>query len=118
VPSIRLTAVLQEEYQRLFDTCVIRESRFARVENCIATILKNQGRYNAVSALTGGAPWYVIAVIHNMESSLRFTRHLHNGDPLSARTKKVPAGRPTSGNPPFSWEDSAADALTYHGVHR
>ncbi len=49
-----------------------------------------------------------------MESSLRFTGHLHNGDPLTARTVQVPAGRPRSGAPPFSWEESAADALASH----
>ena len=38
--------------------------------------------------------------------------HLHNGDPLTGRTVRVPAGRPTRGTPPFSWEESATDAIT------
>lgn len=61
-------------------------------------------------------PWYVIAVIHNMEASLNFTRHLHNGDRLTGRTTHVPAGRPIAGNPPFTWEESAIDALTMQGM--
>jgi hypothetical protein len=45
---------------------------------------------------------------------LRFTGHLHNGDPLTAQTVQVPAGRPRTGGPPFTWEASAADALASH----
>ena len=42
--------------------------------------------------------------------------HLHNGDPLTARTVHVPAGRPLTGNPPFTWHDSAVDALNQMGL--
>jgi len=63
-----------------------------------------------------GIPWYFIAVIHNMESGMNFTKHLHNGDPLTARTVQVPAGRPRQGNPPFTWEESAVDALTLRKI--
>lgn len=57
-------------------------------------------------------PWFVVAGIHYRESDLNFNRHLHNGDPLSARTVHVPAGRPVQGEPPFSWVESAVDALS------
>jgi lysozyme family protein len=53
-----------------------------------------------------------IGPAHNRESSLRFNAHLHCGDPLNARTVHVPKGRPKTGNPPFTWEESAIDALT------
>jgi lysozyme family protein len=36
---------------------------------------------------------------------------LHNGDSLEHRTTHVPAGRPKEGEPPFTWEQSASDAL-------
>jgi lysozyme family protein len=58
----------------------------------------------------------VISVLHNLEASGDFSRHLHNGDPLTARTVHVPAGRPRSGQPPFSWQESAVDALEYDGL--
>src|SRR5437870_4838633 len=35
------------------------------------------------------------------------------GDPLTPRTTHEPKGRPSAGNPPFAWEDSAADALAF-----
>jgi hypothetical protein len=47
-----------------------------------------------------------------LESSLNFTRHLHNGDPLANRTVRVPGGRPRTGTPPFTWEESAIDAIS------
>jgi len=48
-----------------------------------------------------------------MEASGSFTRHLHEGSSLRARTKYVPIGRPKTGTPPFTWEFSAVDALNY-----
>ncbi len=57
-------------------------------------------------------PWYVIACIHYRESGLNFSKHLHNGDPLSGFTKQVPSGYPKLGHkPPFTFEESAVDAL-------
>jgi lysozyme family protein len=63
-------------------------------------------------------PWRVTAVIHYRESGLSLSRHLHNGDPLSARTVHVPAGRPINGEPPFSWQTSAMDALRLKGLDK
>lgn len=62
-------------------------------------------------------PWYFVGLIHHMESGQDFSRHLHNGDPLTARTVHVPKGRPTTGTPPFTWDYSAVDALTGMGYH-
>jgi len=56
-------------------------------------------------------PWYVIAGLHYREFNNRFTGHMHNGDPLTARTKHVPKGRPKTGNPPFTFEESFLDAM-------
>lgn len=72
----------------------------------------NKNRYQEVGGRLG-IPWYFIAVIHNMEANLNFSKHLHNGDPLTARTVQVPAGQPVNGNPPFTWEASAIDVLTW-----
>jgi lysozyme family protein len=44
-------------------------------------------------ATTSTVPWYVIAMIHNMERGLDFTEHLHNGDPLARRTINDPPKR-------------------------
>jgi lysozyme family protein len=104
------TPALRDEYQNLFDTCVTRPQRQTTVKSLTATLLQNKSRYEAVGEQVD-VPWYIIAVIHNMESSQNFKKHLHNGDPLTARTTHVPAGRPLTGNPPFTWEVSAIDAL-------
>lgn len=115
--SVVLTNALRDEYQRLFNTCVTRDRRIDNVETIVTGLSRNQDRYEAVGEPLG-IPWYFIAAIHNMESSQRFDRHLHNGDPLSARTRQVPAGRPRSGTPPFTWEASAGDALTFKRLDR
>lgn len=112
--KVAFTQTLREEYESLFNTCIIRPERQAEVEKAVAGLLSNQPRYQSVSA-ESGIPWFFIAAVHNMEASQRFNRHLHNGDPLSARTVHVPAGRPKKGKPPFTWEQSAADALAMRG---
>jgi lysozyme family protein len=105
-----LTSALREEYQALFGTCDIRPQRQQDVETLVTRIAQNQARYDVIANATG-IPWYVVGVMHNMEASLNFRTHLHNGDPLTQRTVHVPQGRPVSGTPPFTWEESALDAL-------
>lgn len=114
MPSVTLTVALRREYESLFNSCTIRPARAAEVETTVANVQANRTRYEAAG--TGAIPWYFVSLIHSMESSLEFTKHLHNGDPLTARTVRVPAGRPKSGSPPFAWETSAADALALKGL--
>lgn len=113
--KVNLTQALADEYRDLFRTMEIEPERFDAVDRIVDRILANKAEYRAAAAQVG-APWYFVAAIHNMESSLRMDRHLHNGDPLTKRTKHVPAGRPAEGDPPFTWEESAADALKLRNI--
>ncbi|OGU64882.1 MAG: hypothetical protein A2279_00375 [Stygiobacter sp. RIFOXYA12_FULL_38_9] len=117
MPAINLTQALKDEYQNLFDACQINLDKLSSVETIVNRITQNQNRYEQVGNGLG-IPWYFIAAIHNMESSSNFNCHLHNGDPLSQRTTHVPAGRPTNGQPPFTWEVSAADSLTFQRLNQ
>lgn len=103
------------DFAYLWATCKIREEKENAVISACQKILANKSRYEAISKATG-VPWYVVAVIHKMESNCNFATHLHNGDPLTSRTVQVPAGRPKTGNPPFTFEESAIDALGYDGA--
>lgn len=76
------------------------------VKGVVKKLLHNRHRYESIK----NAPWQIVAVIHYLESSMDFTKHLHNGDPLTGRTMQVPKGRP-KGQPPFTWEVSAEDAI-------
>jgi lysozyme family protein len=114
--DISLTPNLRSHYENLFNTCTIRPDKAGSVENIIKNIIDNQNRYRSLEA-TLGVPWGFIAVVHSLESSLSFTGHLHNGDPLINFTIQIPKGRPKGyGNPPFTWEQSAADALKLKGL--
>jgi len=108
----KFTAALAKEYSDLFNRCKIAPDKMAEVEEVVQRILQYQNRYASIAAQST-VPWYVIAVIHNMECGLDFTKHLHNGDSLKRRTVNVPAGRPKIGQPPFTFEVSALDALEY-----
>jgi lysozyme family protein len=108
--GIKFSKALKDEYQNLFDTCEIRADKIDLVENILSKIAQNRNRYASVGDELE-IPWQIIGVIHNMESDMNFSTHLHNGDPLTERTTHVPAGRPKIGTPPFTWEESATDAL-------
>lgn len=109
-----LTAELANEYQFLFDTCIIKPEKKTEIESLVSKMFARKATYEVVANKLN-IPWYFISIIHCMEGSLNFNTHLHNGDPLTARTVQVPAGRPPAGNPPFTWEESAIDALTLEG---
>jgi len=111
---MQLTDDIRQQYETLYAGCAILDADQAAVNAVIPTITANQNRYQNVSDSTG-VPWYVVAAIHNLEASLDFNCHLYNGDPLTARTVHVPAGQPTVGDPPFTWEQSAIGALQYDG---
>lgn len=105
-------AALRDGYASDWRQMRIRPERLAAVDAAARRILSGRDRYLEVQGLTG-VPWWVVGIIHKMECNCRFDQHLHNGDPLTARTRQVPAGRPHEGEPPFAWSHSAADALLY-----
>jgi lysozyme family protein/outer membrane biosynthesis protein TonB len=108
-------AAVREEYAALWSNMALHPSWVRAFERDAQRILRYRDRYEKVSAATG-VPWFVIGLIHSMESGLDFDTHLHNGDSLSDRTVHVPRGRPQSGKPPFTWEESAVDALGHDGL--
>jgi lysozyme family protein/peptidoglycan hydrolase-like protein with peptidoglycan-binding domain len=112
-----LTNKLAKEYGLLYESCLIRPNRKAEVDRIVRRMTANRRRYEKVAKALK-MPWYVVSVIHQMEAGMNFSRHLHNGDPLTARTTHVPAGRPKTGTPPFTWEQSATDALAQQRFDR
>lgn len=115
--AIRFTGALAAEYSGLYDSCEIRAERFTEVDRVADAVVASKSRYEAAAGALG-IPWFFVGGIHNLESSLHFDRHLHNGDPLTGRTIQVPSGRPPTGDPPFTWEESAADALRFERLDR
>jgi len=115
MPAPAYLPQLQSEYQRMFDTCIIDADKYDIVDETLDQILEGQNRYENVGT-DMNIPWYFIGILHSMECSCDFTTHLHNGDPLTARTVHEPKGRPPTGTPPFTWEFSAKDALHYDKI--
>lgn len=104
------------DYKSSYDLLVINPSKMDDANAIADKIRLNKDQYKAVEALIK-VPWYITGVVHYRESSLNFKRHLHNGDPLTDRTVHVPAGYPKKGNPPFTWIESAIDALKLKAWH-
>lgn len=104
-------AATRKGYANLWEAAQIRPKHRAATKAIVERLAKNLSQYQNV-AVAIGCPWWFVAIIHQMESGGDFKTHLHNGDPLAARTRQVPAGRPVAGFPPFTWTESALDALT------
>lgn len=117
--TVKYIPGLVAEYRALWDSMEIDPARISEGQKECDRIRANQVRYESVvEKLTPGCPpWAFIGVIHALESDCKFTRHLHNGDPLETWTTHEPKGRPVYGAPPFKWEESAVDALRFKRLH-
>lgn len=110
MPSL---AELAPEYIKLFATCEIRPEKEEEVVDFVSHVLAGQTQYVEAEKETG-VPWFVISLLHGLEAGFSFHTHLHNGDSLNRKTVNVPQNRPLH-DPPYTWLDSAVDALKYDG---
>ena len=96
---------------RLYAECEVRSDHVSEIDRLyVERILDHRETYRAVGAELG-VPWWFVGIIHGLESSFDFGRHLHNGDSLSGRTVRVPKGRPEAGEPPFTWRRLSEDGF-------
>lgn len=103
----------RDKYQELWDTLVPDNHKVNEINNWIRKIIVNKARYESVGD-EHRMPWEVIGCIHMRESSLNFTKHLANGDPLTADTIHVPGGIMAPLEPPYLWEETAVAAINHH----
>lgn len=107
-----------DEYRRRWAEAKIDPERGGAARAVARTMVANRRRYEEISAATKGVPWWFVALAHNRESGMDFGAHLHEGSPLTGRTRDVPKGRPVA--PPangrsYTFLESAIDALTMPG---
>lgn len=112
---------LRGKFADLWSTCTLIQDGplYADSFTAAAFAINNKDRYLSVGQPIG-VPWWFVGAIHRresdgFESGYCWRTHLANGNPLTARTVDVPRGRPIKGNPPFTWEEAATDALVYEG---
>ena len=102
-------------HEKLWDSVEIKGSQVFRIDKRIAQYIENKDRYVAIEKMrSGGVPSAVIFTLHGRESTWSFKKHLHEGSPLTDRTKWIPKGRPKA--PPgngsvYTFEESAEDVL-------
>lgn len=99
--------------ERRWVAAEIRPQWRGKIDAAVDRYIQTRGRYEAIERMrrAPSVPARVIFVLHGRESTWDFTKHLHEGSPLSGRTRWVPKGRPKKGSPPFTFEQSAEDAL-------
>jgi lysozyme family protein len=110
-------ASLKAEYAAWNAACQPRPERKGEIAYYLKRLNQGRALYEQVGRQLN-IPWAFIGITHGMECGFNFKAHLHNGDPLTARTVQVPKGRPAAGAPPFTWSQSATDALIYKGYHQ
>lgn len=106
-------------YVDLWNGVQIKTDRKAAMEAAANKVAAGRRHYEAISAAVG-VPWWFIGFLHLRESDCNFSRHLHNGDPLTAKTRLVPANRPPwkpRNGKAYTFEESAEDALGMKGLH-
>lgn len=120
-------------YTDTYNSAQIRPERKKEIQIAVDRIKAGQSRYEGVAATLGnGIPWWFIGICHYMEAGMfgvkNFNYHLHCGDLLTGRTFHVPKGRPKfnpgngtnppSATNPYTWEESALDALRFSGYDK
>lgn len=104
-------------YRHLWATAVVKPEKQESASHQAARVVAHRPEYEAITKDIGGKfPWWAIGTLHIRESDQDFKQHLHCGDTLYARTVHEPRGRPKvdpkSGHMPYTFEESAVDALT------
>lgn len=91
----------------------VRTVDVLRADKAVFLFQRTRARYEAIEKMrVNGMPAAIIFAIHGRESSWDFKCHLHEGSTLLHRTRDIPKNRPPPpAMPPFTWEDSANDAL-------
>lgn len=118
--------------EQLFSTAVLKTDRVNEIDIVLSKLLPEMDSYKKVALLVNkDMPWWNVMLEHAMEAGAKqrpFNYHLHCGDPLTGRTYHVPAGRPKfnpgngskppSNTNPYTWEESAVDALKLVGYDK
>ncbi len=103
-----------QTYSRQWDMCVTLPAKRAEIAKVAKRLVAAKARYQAVEKRTG-VPWYMIAAIHERESSQDWNAQLAQGDPLSRVSTHVPRGQgPYYGKD--AWERAAIIALETDGL--
>ncbi len=108
--GLRSDESLEKTYESKYYLCIPKDDYVKPAVAVCKKIIANREKYDEIAKYVNVPP-FLIGVIHYLESNFNFNSHLHNGDPLTARTVNVPAGRPVTGSPPFTFQESAIDAL-------
>ena len=104
--------VLKPHYEQLFASCQLRKSWLDRIGIVAQTIVSRRSQYDQVERQTA-VPWWFVGILHYRELNFR-DAHLHNGDPLNARTVNAPVGHPQAlpaNGHYYTFVESAIDAL-------
>ena len=104
-----------KHHEKLWDSAQIKPAFVFKIDKAIALYLDRKEIYDDIENMReGGVPSAIVFTLHGRESTWNLNKHLHEGSPLTGKTKWVPKGRPKF--PPanghtYTFNESAEDAL-------
>jgi lysozyme family protein len=103
-------------YKALWDECETKANRAHEVALVAKKLLANKARYQTIEKKTN-VPWWLIAALHERESSGNFNTILAQGDPLGHVSTHVPKGMgPYFGKDAF--ERGAIESLEHDRLNK
>ena len=79
---------MRGSYLDLWNTAKVLGNWSNETKQAVDAIVANRSRYEEVQNKTG-VPWYIVAVLHSLESSRDFGSWLANGDPPSPPSASI-----------------------------
>ena len=112
LPLLLVAAPVPIDQGARWKSAKLRPQDSIRLDKAVQLYQRTENRYKAIEAMVPhGVPAPILFCLHYRESTNDFTKHAHEGSPLTHRTRWEPVGRPPLPlNPPFTFEQSAFDA--------
>jgi len=106
-----MPASAQVDQRQRWDTAKLRPQDSIRLDKAAILFSRLAPRYVRIQKMRrNGVPAPILFCLHYRESDNDFTKHAHEGSPLTHRTRDEPRGRLPRPDPPYTFEQSAEDA--------
>lgn len=103
-----------EYYKATYAACMFRPGTSEEAGKIVLKINEGKAIYSQIADAMGITLWQVIGILHSMECSFDFGRHLANGDLLSQDTIRVPRNLMAPKLPPFDFVTAGIAALRHY----
>lgn len=113
-PAAPVPPTLADDYRQRYARAQLRPERLEALTATARTMASHAQRYRQTTDPIG-VPWYVLAIIHQLEHSGRFTTALDVQDPIDTPPGQTPQDGTITAD---QWDATALHELTRNGFDR